>query len=47
MAYTDEHDTSQFNIILEVVPPSRKPFRVLVALKYIADDKRLQLITLF
>jgi hypothetical protein len=47
MAYTDEHDTTQFNIILEFVPQGMKPFRVLVALKYIAHAKRLQLITLF
>jgi hypothetical protein len=47
MAHTDEHDTSQFNIVLEVAPPRMKQFRVLMALKYIADAKRLQLITLF
>jgi hypothetical protein len=47
MAYTDEHDTTQFNIILEGLPPGMKPFRVLVGLKYLADARRLQLVTLF
>jgi hypothetical protein len=47
MAYNEDYDTTQFNIILEFMPLGMKPFRVLVGLKYIAEAKRLQLITLF
>jgi hypothetical protein len=47
MAYNDDYDITQFNVILQFMPGGCKPFRVLVGLKYIAEAKRLQLITLF
>jgi hypothetical protein len=47
MAYCEKHHTTQFNIILEATAPDTKPFRVLVGLEYIPNDKRLRLITMF
>lgn len=47
MTYTDEHDTTQFNVVLEAARPSGEQFRVTVGLEYIPLDKQLRVITLF
>ena len=47
MTYDSEHDTTKFDIVLEVHPAdSAPPVRVLVALEYMPEQKRLRLITL-
>lgn len=47
MSYEPTHQTTKFNVILEVSDPAREErFRVLVALEYLADQKALRLITL-
>jgi hypothetical protein len=44
MTYTEEHNTTQFNVVLEFLTPSMRPFRVLVALEYLPEAKRLRVI---
>jgi hypothetical protein len=48
LSYDTEYDTTQFNIMLEIIArESSVPFRVLASLKYLPHEKRLSLITLF
>jgi hypothetical protein len=42
-----QYDLSSFNIVLEAHPEGFPPARYLAALKYLADDQRLHLVTLF
>jgi len=47
MTYDDQYDTTRFDILLEVRPEDGDAaVRILVALEYLPDDKRLRLITL-
>lgn len=48
MEHDENHDTTKFNIVLEVGPPAAlAAFRVLAALEYMPDDKLLRVITLY
>ena len=46
MSYVGEHDTAKFNVMIEAEGPNG-PFRILVALAYEAEHKRIRLVTLF
>ena len=48
MQYLPEHKTTKFNINLEILPSGNlPPQRIVVALKYLPADRKLELITLY
>lgn len=47
MTYVGEHDTAKFNVMLEARSPANKPFRFLIALKFMGAERKIRLITLF
>lgn len=47
LSFDAEHDTTKFNVILELPSEDSAPVRLLAALEYQPDDKKLRLITLY
>lgn len=47
MSFEPEHNTTKFNVMLELPLEDHDPVRLLAALEYMADEKRLRLITLY
>lgn len=47
MAHDQQHNTTKFNVMLELPLADHEPVRLLAALEYIPDHKKLRLITLY
>ena len=47
LCYLKEHDISKFNIVLEKKVSSGDPIRLMVALEYMPEHRKLRLITMF